>query len=51
MESTIYFQAKGGNGYLYDDQTSYMINCYPIVNEFRIASGDTMNYNRKTEYG
>ncbi len=27
MESTIYFQAKGGNGYLYDNQTSYMINC------------------------
>lgn len=34
MESTVYFKTKGGNGYLYDSHTSYMINCHPMLQEF-----------------
>lgn len=34
METTIGFRTKGGNAYLYDSQTSYMINCHPLVQAF-----------------
>ena len=31
MDSTIYLQTKKGNGYLYDNRHSCMINCHPVI--------------------
>ena len=31
MDSTIYLQTKEGNGYLYDNRHSCMINCHPVI--------------------
>lgn len=40
MESTIYFESKRGNGYLYDMQNSSMVNCHPIVEELMKLPSD-----------
>lgn len=48
MESTIYFESKRGNGYLYDMQNSSMVNCHPIVEELMKLPSDK---NRSNIYG
>lgn len=38
MQSTISFKTQGGNGYLYDSRTSYMINAHPILQTIAMCS-------------
>ena len=49
MESTIYFESKRGNGYLYDMQNSSMVNCHPIVEELMKLPSDK-NMEKLAEY-